>query len=110
MPISFLIKFKVEACNLIKNETLAQVFSSEFGEIYKNTFFLQITSGRLLLNIYIYKYYGMNWESVRSKNERIQEILIESYPNLHLSTVCKSKIFRRFFFLPIVSYRKDKVY
>ena len=94
MPVSFLIKFKVEACNLIKNETLAQVFFCEFGEIYKNTFF----TDHLRATTSEYIYYGMNWESVRSKNERIQEILIESYPTLHLSTVCKSKIFHRFFF------------
>ena len=106
MPVSFLIKFKVEACNLIKNETLAQVFFCEFGEIYKNTFF----TDHLRATTSEYIYYGMNWESVRSKNERIQEILIESYPTLYLSTVCKSKIFHRFFFLPLVSYRKDKVY
>ena len=35
--------------DLIKTETLAQVFSCEFGEITKNTF-LQNTSRRLLLN------------------------------------------------------------
>ena len=36
------------ACNFIKKETLAQVFSCEFCEILKNTF-LHNTSGRLLL-------------------------------------------------------------
>ena len=45
VPVSFLIKFKVEACNLIKNETLAQVFFREFGEIYKNTFFYRSPPG-----------------------------------------------------------------
>ena len=30
------------ACNFIKKETLAQVFSCEFCEIYKNTFFYRI--------------------------------------------------------------------
>ena len=30
-----------EACNLIKKETLAQVFSCEFCEIPKNTFFTE---------------------------------------------------------------------
>ena len=29
----------MEACNFIKNETLAQVLSSKFSEIFKNTFF-----------------------------------------------------------------------
>ena len=35
--VSFLIK--LQACNLIKKETVAQVFSFEFWEISKNTFF-----------------------------------------------------------------------
>ena len=30
-----------EACNFIKKEMLAQVFSYEFCEIYKNTFFIE---------------------------------------------------------------------
>ena len=32
---------KAEACNVIKKETLAQVFSCEFCEISKNTFFTE---------------------------------------------------------------------
>ena len=35
--------------DFIKKETMGKVFSCEFREIYKNTFFLQITSERLLL-------------------------------------------------------------
>ena len=35
--VSFLIKLQV-ACNFVKKETLAQVFSCEFCEIPKNTF------------------------------------------------------------------------
>ena len=31
-------KEEAEACNFIKKETLAQVFSCEFCEIFKNTF------------------------------------------------------------------------
>ena len=30
--------FLIKACNFIKKETLAEVFSYEFGEISKNTF------------------------------------------------------------------------
>ena len=37
----FLIKLQVLACNLIKKETQAQVFSCEFCEISKNTFFTE---------------------------------------------------------------------
>ena len=36
---SFLIKLQSWACNFIKDEALAQVFSYEFCEISKNTFF-----------------------------------------------------------------------
>ena len=39
MPESFfLLNLQVPACNFIKKETLAQVFSCEFCEISKNTF------------------------------------------------------------------------
>ena len=41
---------KRPACNFIKKETLAQVFSCEFCEISKNAF-LQNTSGRLLVEM-----------------------------------------------------------
>ena len=40
------------ACNFIKKETLAQVFSYEFCEISKNTFFTEHFR-RLLLNQFI---------------------------------------------------------
>ena len=40
-----------QGCNFIKKETLAQVFSCEFCEFFKNTF-LQNTSGRLLLTCF----------------------------------------------------------
>ena len=33
-----LANHRLEACNFIKKETLAQVFSCKFCEIYKNTF------------------------------------------------------------------------
>ena len=36
---SFLIKLQASDCNLIKKETLAQMFSADFCEIFKNTFF-----------------------------------------------------------------------
>ena len=39
--VSFLIKLQAEACNFIKKETLAQVFSCEFSEIFQNTFFTE---------------------------------------------------------------------
>ena len=31
----------LEACNFIKKEIVAQVFSCEFCEIFKNTFFIE---------------------------------------------------------------------
>ena len=48
--VSFLIKLQARPCNFSKKETLAQVFSCEFCEISKNTFFyrtpLVAASGR----------------------------------------------------------------
>ena len=39
--VSFLISCRAEACNFIKKEALAQVFSCEFYEISKNIFFTE---------------------------------------------------------------------
>ena len=39
--VYFLIKMQVEACNFIKKETLTQLFSYEFCEISKSTFFIE---------------------------------------------------------------------
>ena len=36
--VSFLIKFLIKACNFIEEEPLAQVFSCEFCEFFKNIF------------------------------------------------------------------------
>ena len=41
MPVSFLIKLQASVLNFIKKESLVQVFSCEFGEISKNTFFIE---------------------------------------------------------------------
>ena len=38
---SFLIKLQALVCNLIKKETLAQVFPCEIWRILKNTFFIE---------------------------------------------------------------------
>ena len=41
VSVSILIKFQASVCNFIKKDTLTQVFSSEFCEISKNTFFTE---------------------------------------------------------------------
>ena len=48
--VSFLIKLQTEACNFINKETLAQVFSCEFCEISKNTFFYRGPPGDCFCN------------------------------------------------------------
>ena len=42
--VSFLIELQAQTCKFIKKEILTQLFSCEFCEIFKNTFFLQNTS------------------------------------------------------------------
>ena len=39
--VSFLIKLQAETCNSFKKETLAQVFSCEFCQIFKKGFFTE---------------------------------------------------------------------
>ena len=48
IKLPFLFLIKPQACNFIKKESIAQVFSCELCEISKNTFFTD-TSGQLLL-------------------------------------------------------------
>ena len=54
----FLIKLLVSACNFIKKGALAKLFSCEFCESSKNTFFKN-TSGRLLLD-YVERLFCLN--------------------------------------------------
>ena len=51
-----LANHRLEACNSIKKETLAQVFSCEFCEIYKNTFYYRtplVAASGVLINFAI---------------------------------------------------------
>ena len=56
--VSFVIKLQAEACNFIKKETLAQVFSCKFCEIFKSTFFTEhlwtIAFSQKLLMMFFY--------------------------------------------------------
>ena len=53
--VSFLIKLQA-ACNFIKKETLAQVFSREFYKISKNTFFIKHLSWLVLYSFTLVLY------------------------------------------------------
>ena len=51
-----LANHRPEACNFIKKEALAQVFSCEFCEIYKNTFYYGtplVAASGVLINLAI---------------------------------------------------------
>ena len=47
--VSFLTKFQASACNLIKKETLTEVFSCEICESFKNAFFIKHLKWMLLI-------------------------------------------------------------
>ena len=77
--VSFLIKLP-EACNFIKKETMAQVFSCEFYKISKNTFFTEHLRWLLLSFVLIFlfltlrnadakrrKSHSMSWMKSRRK-------------------------------------------
>ena len=57
MPVSFLIKLQV--CNFIKKETLAQVSPCEFCIISKNTFSYRTTPVAASVNIYQWRGKGL---------------------------------------------------
>ena len=54
------MKFRSQACNFIKKETLTQVFFYEFCEIIKNTFFeelLRATASGIWLFTFLHTHY-----------------------------------------------------
>ena len=90
-------------CNLIKKETLAQVFSCEFWEISKNTFFLCNTSGGCFC-IHSWSYlWEMDWgvqhltlspfyyrtPPVTAKTSRLIKVNEHSQSYTHISTSTK---------------------
>ena len=53
-----LANHRPEACNSIKKQTLEQVFSCEFCEIYKNTFYYRtplVAASGILINFAVMK-------------------------------------------------------
>ena len=52
------------ACNFIKKETLAQLFSFELCEIFEDTFFLLNTSGDCFCRMIINAYYKEHMDSL----------------------------------------------
>ena len=77
--ISFLIKLQAEAFNSINKETLVQVFSSEFCEIFKNFFF--------------YRTPPMVASESKSHPDKISIWHIQAYSGI-FGTVCYSNIFQ----------------
>ena len=56
-----LANHRSEACNFIKKDTLAQVFSCEFCEIYKNTFYYRtplVAASGVLINFAILEHFS----------------------------------------------------
>ena len=63
-----IIKMQTEACSVIKKETLVQLFSCEFCEIFKNTFFHKTPPVAASVNLIVIKLYNNNYtESSRSQ-------------------------------------------
>ena len=58
--------FQVEACNFIKKETLAQLFSCEFYEIFKSTFFTEHLPGGRFCQLKTLGYITQIWQDEQS--------------------------------------------
>ena len=63
----FLIKLQASICNFIKTETLPQVFSCEFWEICKNTFFIEDPRWLLLVIVLLLLTFKFCWNFYNSK-------------------------------------------
>ena len=63
--VSFLVRLKAEVCSSIKKGTMAQVFSCELSEIFKNTFFYGTPLGDYFLFV------GVAGESREQRQGRV---------------------------------------
>ena len=75
-PAKILDKSRHQACNFTKKETLAQVFSCEFSEILKNTFFTE--HFRTSASFWIWEWKSHEtltiynfWKKKRKKNSKV---------------------------------------
>ena len=65
--VSFLVKLQIEACNFIKKDTVAQLFSSEFCENF-NTAFCYRT-------LQVAAFYMLGRSGAGKKEQNLQEFL-----------------------------------
>ena len=76
--VSSLIKLQAEACNFSKRETLSQVFSCEFSEIFKNTFFTEHLWPTDSEHVKIIKIYMMKFNArklyIKRNNNKVDSI------------------------------------
>ena len=69
--VSFLIKSQAEACNFIKKQTLAQVFSCEFCKISKNTFYYRtpfVAASAFIKHMFNVEYFQNHTHHYEKKN------------------------------------------
>ena len=85
--VSLIIKLQAQACNFIKKETLAQVFSCEFCEISKNTFSNTTTlvadseKPQKTLKIFIYKIYNQLYIRTNLKTQLYTKLYASYIPS-----------------------------
>ena len=75
-----LANHRLEACNFIKKETLAQVFCCEFCEIYKNTFYYRkplVAASGVVLNFAILELFS---NKVAGLFNRIPMVVPSDFP------------------------------
>ena len=74
----FLIKYRPQACNFTKQETQAQVFSSEFWKKFKNNFLIEqlwTTASGSLNYIYRMQHYYTPWKECNIGSKWLNMIL-----------------------------------
>ena len=76
--VCFLIMLQALACNSIKKETLAKIFSCEFCEIFKNTFFYRTPSVALL------KHVLPTYSVPLKQNGKADKIKRNFFPRIHI--------------------------
>ena len=91
--VSFLIKLQASACNFIKKETLAHVFSCEFFKVCKNSFFYRTPTLLLYLTSLKGRSGNTFWRTDQYEKKKMMDIEYLLFRHCYFSQKMKRFLF-----------------
>ena len=112
---------QASACNFIKRDTLAQLFSYEFCEISKSTFFTEYlwtttSVQKTSIQVFSFEFYKNNWRHLSKEHPRVTASALDTVlenkripDELHIQGFCP-RYFHYFLLFPCYQKKSSKDY